>query len=408
MSIEIICGDCLDVLPALPRARMIFADPPDNTGVEYDGFVDRWPSAVAYIQWLTEVANYAIERSDVFWLSYYWKWDFRLKGMLYDWDSGENRDVKSFIWRFTFGQHQQKDCGSGFRPILRFSKPGIAWNTDDIRVPSDRQTKYHDKRADPRGRVPDDSWSFPDAGCYVIELGGSKKGQSFVSTGDAALADLCSWHDDCGYAVGKYCGKKVKLHRIVAERMGLDLTLEVDHIDRNKLNNCRHNLRSATRTEQNRNASLRKDNNSGHTGVSWNKRDARWVARIQNRNLGNFKTKEEAVAARVAAARDVFGEFDSAYKPYDGSDVWDFPRVCGTFKEKRKWHKNQHPEALLKRMILMSTNPGDLVIDMFGGTFTTARVCKELGRDCISIEISPVYCERGHQELLTPPVLEVK
>jgi len=80
-------------------------------------------------------------------------------------------------------------------------------------------------------------------------------------------------------------------------------------------------------------------------------------------------------------------------------DIWTFPRVCGTFKERRKWIPNQHPEALLERIVKFSAKPGDLVIDLCGGSFTTARVCQRLGIDCISIEISDYHCRQGAEEL---------
>lgn len=79
-------------------------------------------------------------------------------------------------------------------------------------------------------------------------------------------------------------------------------------------------------------------------------------------------------------------------------DVWEFPRVCGTFKERRPWHPNQHPEALIERIVKLSCVPGDLVIDMFAGTGTVNRVCKRLGIDCIGIEISEYYCEKIRNE----------
>jgi len=79
-------------------------------------------------------------------------------------------------------------------------------------------------------------------------------------------------------------------------------------------------------------------------------------------------------------------------------DVWEFSRVCGTFKEKRKWHPNQHPEALIERIVKFSCVPGDLVIDMFAGTGTVNRVCKRLGIDCIGIELSRFYCEKITEE----------
>jgi site-specific DNA-methyltransferase (adenine-specific) len=153
-------------------------------------------------------------------------------------------DVRLFLWRFTFGQHRNSDCGNGYRPLLRIMRFGAVLYPDAIREPSARQTKYNDKRANPAGRVPD--------------------------------------------------------------------------------------------------------------------------------------------------------------------DVWEFPRVCGTFHERRKWHPNQHPEALIERIVKFSTKPGDLVIDMFAGTGTVNRVCKRLGIDCIGIEISRVYCEKIDNERKQQDTLDRK
>lgn len=78
--------------------------------------------------------------------------------------------------------------------------------------------------------------------------------------------------------------------------------------------------------------------------------------------------------------------------------VWEFSRVCGTFHERRDWHPNQHPEALIERIVKFSCAPGDLVVDMFAGTGTVNRVCRRLGIDCIGIEISEEYCRRINHE----------
>lgn len=222
---RIICGDCLTVLPTLPGAAMIFADPPDNLRVMYDDWKDSRPD---YLHWLEGVVYSALaHRPPVFWLSHYFKWT---PSLLHNLTCLESWEVRQFIWRFTFGQHRETDCGNGYRPLLRFSQPGVVWHSNDIRIPSARLEKYHDKRANPAGRVPD--------------------------------------------------------------------------------------------------------------------------------------------------------------------DVWDFPRVCGTFKERRPWHPNQHPEALIERLVRLSTNEGDTVIDMFAGTGTVGRVCHRLGRHCISIELNPNYCTK--------------
>ena len=81
-------------------------------------------------------------------------------------------------------------------------------------------------------------------------------------------------------------------------------------------------------------------------------------------------------------------------------DVWDeFPRVCGTFKERDGFHGCQMPEALLMRIILASSNPGDIVLDPFVGSGTTPAVAKRLGRQYVGIDISPEYVRRTRQRL---------
>lgn len=62
-------------------------------------------------------------------------------------------------------------------------------------------------------------------------------------------------------------------------------------------------------------------------------------------------------------------------------------------------HKQQAPTALLLRILLSSTNPGDWVLDPFAGTGTTAVVAEQLGRNCVAIEIDPNYTELIHYRL---------
>jgi adenine-specific DNA-methyltransferase len=60
----------------------------------------------------------------------------------------------------------------------------------------------------------------------------------------------------------------------------------------------------------------------------------------------------------------------------------------------------QKPEALLNRIILVSSNVGDVVLDPFSGTFTTAAVAKKLGRKSISIEFQSDYLKIGLRRVL--------
>ena len=73
-------------------------------------------------------------------------------------------------------------------------------------------------------------------------------------------------------------------------------------------------------------------------------------------------------------------------------DVWsEFPRVCGTFKEREGWHPCQMPEPVLARIIRATSSQGDVVLDPFAGSGTTLVVAKKLNRHFIGIELSPDY-----------------
>lgn len=80
---------------------------------------------------------------------------------------------------------------------------------------------------------------------------------------------------------------------------------EVDHIDRNKLNNRKNNLRYATHIENNRNKNKQINNKSGVIGVYKDNKTGQWRAQIKINNkaiaLGRFINKEEAIIARLKA-----------------------------------------------------------------------------------------------------------
>ncbi len=132
--------------------------------------------------------------------------------------------------------------------------------------------------------------------------------------------------------VGKEAGHKQKFKRDTRIRIGINgklylaqrlayymyhgvdpLNSDVDHIDRNALNNKISNLRLATRTENARNQKLAKSNISGKTGVHWHKTAKRWIAGIKinykYKHLGRFVKKEDAIQARIEAEKKYFGEF---------------------------------------------------------------------------------------------------
>jgi site-specific DNA-methyltransferase (adenine-specific) len=73
------------------------------------------------------------------------------------------------------------------------------------------------------------------------------------------------------------------------------------------------------------------------------------------------------------------------------SDTWNVSRVCGTFKEREGWHGCQMPINVLNRIILASSNPGDIVLDPFNGSGTTVVAAAMLNRQYVGIDQSEEY-----------------
>lgn len=82
-------------------------------------------------------------------------------------------------------------------------------------------------------------------------------------------------------------------------------------------------------------------------------------------------------------------------------DVWTFSHVhyCNV---NRQEHPTQKPEGLIERMVLASSKEGDLVIDPFSGSGTTLRVCQQLNRNCVGIELNPQYVQLIKERLNQP------
>ncbi len=156
---RLICGDVLDVLPKLGQFKCLIADPPDNIGLDYDEYDDNL-SERDYIDQFHLWMRACVDRAEIVWISFYAQWIFPVCSLVNTY-SGYGYDARMFTQSYTFGQNRNSDCGNGWRPLLRLMNPDAVIYPDAIRVPSARQTKYKDKRANPLGRVPLDTWDFP-------------------------------------------------------------------------------------------------------------------------------------------------------------------------------------------------------------------------------------------------------
>lgn len=116
-----------------------------------------------------------------------------------------------------------------------------------------------------------------------------------------------------------------------------------------------------------------------------------------------FNADDILVEAKTGAKRKLIDYRGKEPKQYNTQkvpgNVWEFPRVRYRMDEYEE-HPSQKPEALLDRIIRTSSNAGDIVLDPFAGTFTTAAVAKNLDRRSISIEAQSDYLKIGLRRVL--------
>jgi site-specific DNA-methyltransferase (adenine-specific) len=251
----VLTGDCLDHLARLPEGSvdLAFADPPFNIGYEYDVYDDRKAKAdyLAWTdKWLAAVRR-VLKPTGSFYVAIGDEYAAEIKVRLDDLGLVLRNWI---VWHYTFGVHCTKKFTRSHAHIFYYAAhpKRFTFNADAVRVPSARQTTYADRRANPRGRVPDDTWVL--------------------------------------------------------------------------------------------------------------------------------RPQEDA----------------RLFPPH--SDTWYISRLCGTFKE-RTGHPCQMPEAVLERIVRVSSNPGDLVLDPFAGSGTTLAVAKRLGRHYLGIELSEEYAEKVRRRL---------
>lgn len=136
---------------------------------------------------------------------------------------------------------------------------------------------------------------------------------ALVDADDATLVSGYRWRSYYRYG-GWYVQTSVRsrallLHRLV---MNAPVGLLVDHINGDKLDNRRSNLRLCTNAQNQWNRHVR-FGTSPYKGVSWDKKASKWRAAIRfngrTTNLGSFDDERDAALAYNAAALRLFGEF---------------------------------------------------------------------------------------------------
>ena len=163
---RVVCADCIAGMFDMfepGSLDLIVADPPYNIGIDYGGgsAADRMPSE-EYANWCKSWIFMAVSR-------------LRNGGSLWvvsGQEHGADSDIaiqrsgmimrNRITWHETFGVYCHNKFGRTSRPIYYAVKPGgdFTFNADSVRVPSARQAKYRDRRANPRGKIMGDVWTI--------------------------------------------------------------------------------------------------------------------------------------------------------------------------------------------------------------------------------------------------------
>jgi site-specific DNA-methyltransferase (adenine-specific) len=159
---KIVCGDCIEILSKVrkPFADLIFADPPFNIGYQYDKYYDKVKSK-NYIAWTKDwmaACQNILKPHSSFYVAIGDEYaaHVRIIGeelgfVLRNW----------IVWHYTFGQQTKEKFARSHTHIFYFvaDKKNFTFNDYAVRVPSDRQLIYNDRRANSQGKMPDDVWN---------------------------------------------------------------------------------------------------------------------------------------------------------------------------------------------------------------------------------------------------------
>ena len=159
----ILQGDCIEVMNQRSPGTvdLVFADPPFNIGYDYDVYDDRQEKS-AYLDWSRKwigAVHRLLKPNGTFWLAIGDEYAAELKVISQEIGFHSRSWV---IWYYTFGVNCERKFTRSHAHLFYFVKDPanftFRWEEMENRIPSARQLVYNDKRANSRGRLPDDTW----------------------------------------------------------------------------------------------------------------------------------------------------------------------------------------------------------------------------------------------------------
>ena len=141
-----------------------------------------------------------------------------------------------------------------------------------------------------------------------------------------------------------------------------------------------------------------------------------WITWFYTQGIGKtkgFSPRHDDILMFTKNPKKFFFDLDSIRVPQkyyrsvnnmrgaNPGNVWEFSHMHYCNKNRKK-HPTQKPEGLYERMILASSKEGDLVVDPFVGSGTCLRVCQQLNRRSIGVDINPEYIQMTKERLNEP------
>lgn len=145
-------------------------------------------------------------------------------------------------------------------------------------------------------------------GDYYIGYTSNTNKEFYVDAEDFDIIKEYCWCESQNETINRISanvnGKTIRMHVLLGYK-------NYDHADRNELNNRRYNLRPCTASQNSMNKSVRSNNTSGVTGVSWSRTSNKWIVQIskdhKTKTVGAYVNKEDAIKSRLEAELQYFG-----------------------------------------------------------------------------------------------------
>jgi len=158
MNYELFCGDNQQIVPTLATPDMIFADPPDGIGLNYNEYDDR-TGHDEYTSRLHKWVEMCVKACPSVWFSFNSRWLLEMAEVVLNLRKQEGLEFTPCVQTFSFYRHNRSFLGNAHRPLWWLRRQWTPVYPEQAKIKSWRQL-HGDKRAKAGGKVPGDTFDF--------------------------------------------------------------------------------------------------------------------------------------------------------------------------------------------------------------------------------------------------------